>query len=82
MHTQVTPPASSLPGPVRGPTETNSLAKWALAERRDVRRDYLDLLAAGVISDHCRWIFDVAEADCPRAIVALKYSWLVDVLEG
>lgn len=70
-------PASRLPGPIRGPTQVNSLAKWALQQGREVARDYRTLIELEVISDNCQWIFDVAEADCPRAITALQLEWLL-----
>lgn len=63
-------PASSLDlagrakGPVRGPTYVNALAKWCLERNR-------------VISSNCASVYEVAEADCERAIVALRnLDWL------
>lgn len=55
----------------RGPTQTNSLSKWALARRRNIEEDYRTLIELNVISDNCSSIFDVAECDCERAISVL-----------
>lgn len=70
-------PASSLPGPVRGPTYVNALAKWCLERNRDVAEDYRTLIELEVISSNCASVYEVAEADCERAIVALRnLEWL------
>jgi hypothetical protein len=57
---------------VRGPTETNSLEKWALSRRRNIEQDYRTLIEAGLISDNCTMIHDAAEADCGPAIEHLE----------
>lgn len=62
--------------PMRGPTYVCELATWCLQQNRKLEDDYKLLIELELISDNCSTVYDVADADAPRAIEALKLQAL------